>query len=105
MSTIENKDGWHRADVLAAVRKRGANLAMLARGVGLKPQSMYWAMFSPHPRANRAIAAFLGVPLCEIWPVWFDADGNLISRQRLPRAKPKPISLRSYESRLRRRAA
>lgn len=89
---METKDlqaeGWHRADILAAVRKKGSNLASIARSIGLAPQSMYWAMISPHARANLAVAEFLGVPASTIWPQWFDGDGKLISKTPLPRPRP-----------------
>lgn len=98
-------EGWHRADILAGVRKRGSNLAEIARSVGLKRQSMYWAFIRPQIRANRAIADFLGVSMHELWPQWFDADDKLISTQALPRPKPKPMTARTYESSHRREAA
>lgn len=98
-------EGWHRADILAAVRKRGSSIAEIARNVGLARQTLYWAFIFPRIRANRAIADFLGVSMHELWPQWFDAEDKLISTQALPRPKPKPISARSYESRHRREAA
>jgi Ner family transcriptional regulator len=63
--------GWHRADIIAAVRKRGSNLAALGRSIGLSPKSMHWALGKRHPRANLAIAAFIGVDPHEIWPRFF----------------------------------
>ncbi|MBU3890091.1 helix-turn-helix domain-containing protein [Methylosinus sp. KRF6] len=99
--------GWHRADILAAVRKRGANLAAIARSVGLSRQSMYWAMIAPHPRANLAIAEFLGVSASTLWPQWFDGDGKLISKTPLPRPRPRgePIPRASSASSPRQSAA
>ncbi|MBY6242523.1 helix-turn-helix domain-containing protein [Methylosinus sp. Sm6] len=93
MLDAATKDGWHRADILAAVRKRGSTLAEIARSAGLKRQSMYWAMITPHPRANLAIAAFLGVPASSLWPQWFSEDGTLISKTPtpLPRLRAEPI--------------
>jgi len=101
----EVEGGWHRADVMAAVRKAGSSLAEIGRGVGLKRQTMYWAFIHPHVRANRAIAAFLDVPLVELWPQWFDADGKLISREATPRPESKRIPRGSSPSRPRKRAA
>lgn len=63
--------GWHRADIIAAVRKRGANLAELGRRIGLSRKSMSWALIRRHERANLAIAEFIGVPAHELWPSWF----------------------------------
>jgi Ner family transcriptional regulator len=97
-------EGWHRQDIMAEVRKRGSSFAEIARSVGLSRQSFTWAMIAPHPRANAAVADFLGVPLCELWPRWFDEDGKLISTTRL-RPRLKPISSRRSESIPRRRAA
>ena len=105
MATETVSGGWHRADILAAVRKRGSNLAEIARNVGLARQTLYWAFIAPRLRANRAIADFLGVSMHELWPQWFDADDKLISTQALPRPKPKPMTARTYESSHRREAA
>lgn len=62
---------------------------------------MYWALISPHLKANKAIAGALGVPLCELWPEWFDADGKLISvaPQPSPRPRGEPIPRRAPASR------
>lgn len=84
------KEGWHRADILAAVRKRGSTIAEIARGEGLARQTMYWAFIAPRMRANKAIADFLGLPLHELWPQWFDEDGKLISTRPTPRPEPQP---------------
>jgi Ner family transcriptional regulator len=96
--------GWHRADILAEVRKRGTTLAGIARDNGLARQTLYWAMIEPRLRANTAIADFLDVPLNELWPQWFDENGKLISTERL-RPRLKPMSARRPESIPRRRAA
>jgi len=97
--------GWHRADVLAEVRKRGSTLAAIAAAKGLARQTMYWAFIRPNLRANHAIAEFLGVSLNELWPQWFDADGKLISRQATPRPEINRIPRGSGPSRARTRAA
>jgi Ner family transcriptional regulator len=97
--------GWHRAEVICAVRLKGQTVAGIGRVCGLSRKSMSWALIKPHPRANRAIAEFLGVPLCELWPQWFDEGGTLISREATPRPKVQPISARAHASRPRRRAA
>ena len=90
---------------MAAVRKSGTTLAGLGREAGLARATMVWALVRPHLRANRAIASFLDVPLNELWPQWFDADGKLISTRALPRPAVKHISAMTYESRPRKRAA
>lgn len=64
-------EGWHRADIIAAVRRKGSNLARLAAQLGLSRNTMYWALGKRHERANRAIAACIGVDPHEIWPAFF----------------------------------
>ena len=63
--------GWHRADIIAAVRRKGSNLARLGEEIGLSRKSMSWALGKRHPRANLAIATFIGVDPHEIWPCFF----------------------------------
>lgn len=79
------KIGWHRADIIAAVRKKGDTLAGLGRRSGMSRQHLSLALVEPRPRANRAIADFLGLPLSTIWPQWFAPDGTLISRKAITR--------------------
>jgi len=101
----EIKDGWHRADILAAISKKGSSLAGIGREIGLQRSTMSWALIGPHPRANAAIAEFIGVALHDLWPQWFDEDGKLISTAKLQRPRAKPMTGRRYESSPRRHAA
>lgn len=68
----------HRFDIIAELRKAGSSLAGVGRNVGLSRKSMSWALIKPHPRANSAIAHFLGRPMHELWPEWFDEAGGLL---------------------------
>ncbi len=67
----EPLQGWHRADIIAAVRKKGSSLARLGRSIGLSRPSMSWALIKPHPRANAAIAELIETPMHKLWPQWF----------------------------------
>lgn len=106
MSHAEPMD---RHAILAEVRRRGSSFAEIALKSGLKRQTLYWATIQPHPRANRAIGEFLGVPLHALWPRWFDEAGKLISRERAPRPAFGPgrqaLALRRVAVRKQRRAA
>lgn len=70
--------GWHREDIKAELRKRGSSLADISTGAGLERKTGAKSLDVPCPTANRAIAAFLRVPLHELWPDWFDQNGNRI---------------------------
>lgn len=68
-------EGWHRADIIAAVHKRGTSLRRLAVKVGFAQSTLRSALFKPHPKANSVVAEFIGVPLNELWPAWYGPDG------------------------------
>lgn len=86
--------GWHRADIVAAVRKRGSSLAELARGNGLHEGTLHAALGYPRKPSNAIIAAFIGKSLHELWPDWFDASGNLIIRSRTRSTRGRSIQKR-----------
>ena len=90
-------NGWHRRTLSRRSASAEPSLAEVGRAIGLKRSTMVWAMIAPHPRANAAIAEFLGVPLHELWPQWFDEDGKLISTAKLERPQAKPMSGRRFE--------
>lgn len=75
------KTGWHRADIIAAVRKRGSSLAQLGRDHGLGDSTLRASLHAPRTPSNRIIADFLGVSLHDIWPAWFDEGDRLIGRK------------------------
>ncbi|MDC7788017.1 helix-turn-helix domain-containing protein [Rhodoplanes sp. TEM] len=84
--------GWHRADIVAAVRKKGSNLAQLSLRHGYCVSALRTSLGYPRTPSNRIIADFIGVPLHELWPQWFDAAGELIGpktrrRRRRPRGE------------------
>jgi|SRR5947209_15045559 len=67
---------WHRADVVAALHKRGTSLAKLAGKAGLSASALRQALTNPRTPSNRIIADFLGKKLHELWPQWFDDSGK-----------------------------
>ena len=83
--------GWHKADIVAAVRKTGSTLSAISLGLGLTRSAASRALILPHERVNRAIAEQIGVPPHRIWPQWFDASGQRIgsgSRSRSSQRSP-----------------
>jgi Ner family transcriptional regulator len=76
------KKGWHRADIVAAVHKRGTSLAQLARDNGLGDSTLRNALTYPRRPSNEIVASFLGCSLHELWPHWFDASGRLVITRR-----------------------
>lgn len=68
MESHIDKQGWHRADILAAVRKKHGSLAALSRAHGLSPGTLANALVRPWPKGEKIIADAIGVKTEEIWP-------------------------------------
>lgn len=67
MTLKESKD-WHRADVVAELRKRGLTLAELGRRNGLSPSTVKNALDKHYINGEEIIAAALGMKPEQIWP-------------------------------------
>lgn len=63
-----NPGDWHRADVVAELRKKGYSLRALSRKHGYQPTVLSYALSKPWPKAEKIIAAALGKKPYEIWP-------------------------------------
>lgn len=61
-------EDWHRADIVAAVRKAGWSLRKLSIEAELSPGALNNALDRPWPKAERIIAAAIGVEPETIWP-------------------------------------
>lgn len=59
---------WHRADILAAIKKRGGTLAQLSRDNGLHERTLYNALERYWPKGERIIADYIGEEAQHIWP-------------------------------------
>ncbi|MDR2220679.1 MAG: helix-turn-helix domain-containing protein [Methylobacillus sp.] len=67
---------WHRADIIAAVRKTGTNLQRLSRSLGYARGVLGNALSGPCPKYERLIAEHLGTIPQHIWPSRYHADGS-----------------------------
>jgi Ner family transcriptional regulator len=68
-------DGWHPADIVAALRKRGWSLRRLSVHHGYSPTVLAVALRRPWPQGEGLIAAAIGVAPAELWPERYGADG------------------------------
>lgn len=89
---MQKPQNWHRADIVAEVHKRGTTLAELARDNDLSDSALRNALSYPRSPSNRIIATFIGRSIHDLWPTWFDEDGNLIDRSRRSGGSPVPSS-------------
>lgn len=67
---------WHRADIGAALRKKGTTLAALARENGYASNSLQNSLSRKWPKGDLIIAEAIGVSLCEIWPSRYNGLGE-----------------------------
>ncbi|ETS31933.1 DNA-binding protein [Photorhabdus temperata] len=67
MQTSKQAD-WHRADIRAALEKRGTNLRALSVRAGLAKDTLRNALTRPWPKGERIIAQAIGVDPSVIWP-------------------------------------
>ncbi|WP_340617246.1 helix-turn-helix domain-containing protein [Xenorhabdus entomophaga] len=69
MSLISQVDvDWHRADIRAALEKRGTNLRTLSIAAGLAADTLRNALVRPWPKGEKIIAQAIGVEPAVIWP-------------------------------------
>ncbi|WP_347004139.1 helix-turn-helix domain-containing protein [Enterobacter roggenkampii] len=61
-------ENWHRADILAAIKKRGGTLAQLSRDSGLHERTLYNALERHWPKGEKIIADYIDVAVHVIWP-------------------------------------
>lgn len=60
---------WHRADIVAELRKAGWSLRRLATHHGYSaPTTLVTALGRPWPKGQRLIADAIGVDPADIWP-------------------------------------
>lgn len=72
---------WHRADIVAAVRKAGWSLRRLAKHHGYSETTLATALHRPWPRGERLIAQAIGVDPAEIWPSRYREKDSTRTRQ------------------------
>ena len=69
---------WHPADIVAALKKQGTSLARLSRLNKYSANSLSVALGRPWPKAEKIIAAAIGVTPQAIWPTRYHDDGSPI---------------------------
>lgn len=67
---------WHRADIGAALKKKGTSLAALARKNGYASNSLQNSLSRKWPKGDHIIASAIGVSLHEIWPSRYNELGE-----------------------------
>lgn len=86
----------HKADIIAALRKKGLSLTSLAINNQLNKYACRQALHRPYAAAEEVIAEALGVPVQKIWPSRYNDDGTrkkyLHSKLRISQESDKILS-------------
>lgn len=69
------KQDWPWWKVKAEVERRGGSLTKIANELGVTPATVTAVKTVPVPRAQQAIANFIGVAPTAIWPTRYSAHG------------------------------
>ena len=64
---------WHRADIVAALKKRGWSVRALSQAAGLSPNTLATALQCPYLKGEQIIAKALDMQANEIWPTRYAA--------------------------------
>lgn len=59
---------WDKHEIKAAIHRRGMTLFRLAQEAGLEQSAGWVALTRRHRAGEAAIAKFLGVAACVLWP-------------------------------------
>lgn len=89
---------WHKADVIAALHKRGTSLRKLAISRGLNPRTLTKALRLPYPKAEALIAAAVGISPIRIWPSRYDPRQPVGARRLAHLNASRPRAARNVES-------
>ncbi len=92
------KRGYHKEDIKALIHKRGSTLRQISLEAGLCMDGGSIGLHRPIPTVNKAIAEFLGIPAHDLWPDWYDPEGNRIYA-RAPRKRGLARGFHGVESR------
>ncbi|HEN3482432.1 TPA: helix-turn-helix domain-containing protein [Yersinia enterocolitica] len=71
---IQYSNDWHKADIIAAIHKKGSSLAELSRLAGLSSSTLANTLTRSWPKGERIIAEFLGVAPIVIWPSRYSTE-------------------------------
>jgi len=69
----KNSNDWHRADIVAALKKQGWSMSALGEAYGLGKDTLRSALTKPYLKAERIIAGAIGVDPEIIWPSRYEA--------------------------------
>ncbi|MEX2941390.1 helix-turn-helix domain-containing protein [Serratia fonticola] len=68
---------WHRADIIAAIRKKGTTLSELSRQAGLHERTLYNVLERHWSKGEKIVSDCIGIPVEEIWPERYENQSKM----------------------------
>ena len=93
-----DKAGWHRADIVAEIHKRGSSLARLGEANGFANSTLRSSLSIRHPRAHRVIAEFIGISVVVLWPQFYGAGSSSRSAGTKPATRAAAPSSQKHSA-------
>ena len=75
---VKNNRDCTKEAIKLMFKERGMTYAALERHTGLAPGSINQSLFRRFPKADRVIARFFNIPVCELWPNRYLRNGRPI---------------------------
>ncbi|NRA85814.1 MAG: helix-turn-helix domain-containing protein [Rhizobiales bacterium] len=75
---------WSRHRILAEIKEQGYTAIALEKELGLNLYDISVSFDRPFPKADKALASWLKIPLCEIWPDRYHPNGMRRVQQNYP---------------------
>ncbi len=75
---------WDRFAILAEIKRQFGTARRFSRHVGLTPNEISAALGSPYPKAEKAIARGLEIPVQALWPDRYWPNGRRRSGSTRP---------------------
>ncbi len=93
-----SKEKYDEYAIRAELGRRGITFKSMAKVSGIDVKAFSAAFVKPSTKVNNFIAKSLGISTHELWPNWFDDEGELIPakyRRRLSRLRGTSSNLES----------
>ncbi|MBL1420881.1 MAG: helix-turn-helix domain-containing protein [Alphaproteobacteria bacterium] len=75
---------WSRHKILAEIKYRGYTTIKLDAKLVLRPNDIAVSLNRPFPKADKALARWLEIPLHDLWPSRYDSNGARLVQQTNP---------------------
>jgi Ner family transcriptional regulator len=99
------RNRWDKHSIKAEIYRRGFTLGSLSEALSLSSTDVAVALSRRFPKADGAIAKWLGVELHILWPDRYTANGGLLRQRRQSSRRRRRYTSQKHIKRIGRREA